>query len=226
MPASRAAISSVSVLIASFALSMAVSSSATLRSKTFFLSSALSNWELQYSTLWSSSSCSCLRVATISPIILITFSKPIFLLRRASEMKSRRAASGRLRTAFRRARAFARNAALLARICTKLEEALGSVFLKRSSASSSLSTLMVSARATSSSARVFLISSHSAVFVSQLFCRPSLNFVSSPSASCVSTRSFSMPEISTPRSPTRVISVSIWACSVATSFFFAAISAS
>merc|ERR1719321_860946 len=63
----------------SLSAAMAVSRSAIVFSSSFFLSSAVSNCVAQYSFFSSSSTCSFFRVSTISSIILITFSKPIFL---------------------------------------------------------------------------------------------------------------------------------------------------
>merc|ERR1719243_225606 len=67
---------------------MAVSRSLMDRSRDFFLSSAASNSFAQYSFLASSSACSVFRVTTISSIILITVSKPIFFPWIANAMKS------------------------------------------------------------------------------------------------------------------------------------------
>mmetsp|Transcript_25631 Transcript_25631/g.59645 ORF Transcript_25631/g.59645 Transcript_25631/m.59645 type:complete len:230 (-) Transcript_25631:837-1526(-) len=203
MPACKAAISSVRVAIPSSALSIAVSSSDTVRSSAFFLSSAESSCTPQYSFLLSSSVCSCFKVATISSIILMTFSKPIFLPVSARAMKSilTRSPWG-VASKRRTSRARLRRAAALSATCTKLAEALGKVFLKSSSASSSLRTLMVSDRVTSSSALVLTRSSHSAVLVEQLFSKLALNSLSARRASSVSVRSFFNCSIFTPRSPT------------------------
>mmetsp|Transcript_40003 Transcript_40003/g.103550 ORF Transcript_40003/g.103550 Transcript_40003/m.103550 type:complete len:207 (+) Transcript_40003:344-964(+) len=175
MPASKAAISWMSVSMPCLAFSMAVPASATVRSKAFFLSSAVSNCAAQYSCLCASSSCSCFSMATMSSHILMTLSKPpaerarLPLRVRASRSSCGRSwASALLRMKRIMPRARARCTEALTLTCTRLAPALGKVFLKRSSASSSFSTLMVSARATSSSARVLERSSHSAVFVLQL----------------------------------------------------------
>eukprot|EP00418_Pyrodinium_bahamense_P070376 CAMPEP_0179098226 /NCGR_PEP_ID=MMETSP0796-20121207/45255_1 /TAXON_ID=73915 /ORGANISM="Pyrodinium bahamense, Strain pbaha01" /LENGTH=73 /DNA_ID=CAMNT_0020795999 /DNA_START=37 /DNA_END=255 /DNA_ORIENTATION=- len=72
----------------------------------------------------------------------------------------------------------------------KLALAEGNVFLKTSRASSSFKTLIVSAKAFNSSARVRLTSSHSSVFVEQLVSSSALNLVSAASDSWVSVKSF------------------------------------
>merc|ERR1719195_2531934 len=64
--------------MASLAFSIAVSKSATACSSSFFLSSAKSNSSAQYSFFASSSACSTSSVATMSSIILMTFSNPTF----------------------------------------------------------------------------------------------------------------------------------------------------
>jgi len=130
------------------------------------------------------------------------------------------------RACWTNANAFALKAELPTWICMKLMLALGNVDLNKSSASSSFNTLMVSAKAVSSSARIPLINSQSPVFVAQLYSNSSLNFSSSDKASLVSSKSFSSAAIFTDSSPIRVISVSICFCRVATSLFFAAIKAS
>merc|ERR1719460_3450369 len=65
---------------------------------------------------------------------------------------------------------------LLTCTCTKLLLAEGNVFLKSSSASSSLSTLMVSASATISLASISLYAAHSAFLSSQFLSRSAKNF--------------------------------------------------
>mmetsp|Transcript_102391 Transcript_102391/g.320147 ORF Transcript_102391/g.320147 Transcript_102391/m.320147 type:complete len:259 (-) Transcript_102391:252-1028(-) len=233
MPASSAAISEVSVVRPSFAASMAVSSSDTARSRAFFLSSLVSSCLAQYSFLCSSSACSFFSASTMPSIILITLSKPpllmAFLPLSASTMKSRLARSrGRAAPSALRSepRARERSADMLEATWTKLALVLGSVFLKSSRASSSFRTLMVSARATNSSARVFDRSSHSAVFVSQLPFSSARNFVSSAREACVSERSDFMFTICTPSSPICVVLLSMDAVSAAVSFVLAAISSS
>mmetsp|Transcript_40514 Transcript_40514/g.104812 ORF Transcript_40514/g.104812 Transcript_40514/m.104812 type:complete len:269 (-) Transcript_40514:784-1590(-) len=224
IPFSSAAISSVAVAMPSFVSSMTVWRSARVRSRAFFLSSDSSNWTPQYSFLVSSSTCSFFRVVTSSSIMVMTFSKPIFLPLSAKEIKSNWGLSTLLEALLMMFRAFAKTAWRFVFSWTKLALALGSVFLKSSSASSSLSTLMVSARATNSSERVFLISSHSAVLEPQLVSSSIANLVSALSEALVSSKSFFIPAISTPRSPTLVISASICSVTVATSFCLAAIS--
>mmetsp|Transcript_44563 Transcript_44563/g.111968 ORF Transcript_44563/g.111968 Transcript_44563/m.111968 type:complete len:261 (-) Transcript_44563:366-1148(-) len=235
MPASRAAISSASEAIASLATATSLSSCDITRSKPFFLSSARSNCSEQYSFLCSSSNCSFLSTSTISSIILMTLSKPPWvraLFPTSAKVRKSRLARSWLRAALRApriassARARSLEAAVDDDTCTRLAPAPGRVFLKRSSASSSLRTLMVSARATSSSALVFLRSSHSAVFVLQLFPSSSLNFRSAANASCVSARSAFICAIATPISPIASVFDSMSVVSASTSFFLAAMSAS
>mmetsp|Transcript_11792 Transcript_11792/g.35279 ORF Transcript_11792/g.35279 Transcript_11792/m.35279 type:complete len:290 (-) Transcript_11792:437-1306(-) len=226
MPAFSAAISSVSVAMSSFAFSMLVSLSEIARDRDFFLSSARSNCSRQYSFLWSSLACSAFRVAIISSTMAMTFSKPIFLPLRASAMRSRRTRCGPFAPcAFSSAaRARARRAPAVVRTSTKLEAALGSVFLKSSSASSSFRSLIVSASALSSSPRVFTRASHSFFFFAQLSSRLARNSLSAASASWVSLRSPFICTRATPSSPTFSIFVSMAAVSTVTSFFFAAMS--
>mmetsp|Transcript_67736 Transcript_67736/g.191972 ORF Transcript_67736/g.191972 Transcript_67736/m.191972 type:complete len:240 (-) Transcript_67736:841-1560(-) len=212
MPASSVAISSERVAIPSSAAAIEWSSFATVRSRAFFLSSEMSSCLPQYSFLLSSSCCSLFRLATMSSIIFMTLSKPPLLraffpdsasARRSSCARSRRPkAPCALRMA---ARARERIANLLVRTCTKLALALGSVFLKSSSASSSLSSLIVSARATSSSERVFDRSSHSADFVAQPLLSSARKFLSSSRDSSVSVRS---SFICTTFTPSSLMSVS------------------
>mmetsp|Transcript_39998 Transcript_39998/g.103532 ORF Transcript_39998/g.103532 Transcript_39998/m.103532 type:complete len:234 (+) Transcript_39998:165-866(+) len=233
MPSPRAAISEVTVAMPSLASSMAVCVSLTVSSRPFFLSPVMSNWAAQFSFLRASSSCSSFSAATRSSISLTTFSKPpwesAFLPVKASAIKSR---AGRWELWARpfRSRIMERARALweeaLKRTCSKLEAAPGSVCLKRSSASSSFKTLMVSARATSSSARVFWRSSHSWVFVEQLDSSSAKNFLSSMRAASVSVRSPCISTMATPSSPICAVFASTAFEQAATSFFLAAISAS
>mmetsp|Transcript_118799 Transcript_118799/g.343559 ORF Transcript_118799/g.343559 Transcript_118799/m.343559 type:complete len:240 (-) Transcript_118799:18-737(-) len=209
IPSCNADISAASFSIEPSSSSMVVCESLMEISSSFFLSSALSNSLLQYSFFASSPFCSFCKLEIISSIMAITFSKPAVLPLNAMAIKSR---AGRLEPLLRRiCSARARCDDALTCTCMKLALALGNVFLKTSSASSSLRTLMVSARATSSSALVFLISSHSCVFVAQPSSSSCLNFLSAASASFVSSRSFAHSASSTPSSPTRVILLSIWA---------------
>merc|ERR1719362_2750995 len=111
-------------------------------------------------------------------------------------------------------------------VCIKLALALGKVFLNRSKASSSFRTLIVSAKATNSSARVFDRSSHSAVFVAQLFSKFAMNSLSAIKAASVSVMSSFISTISMPSSPMRFNFFSISAVKASTSAFFAAIKSS
>mmetsp|Transcript_21020 Transcript_21020/g.68075 ORF Transcript_21020/g.68075 Transcript_21020/m.68075 type:complete len:201 (-) Transcript_21020:315-917(-) len=112
------------------------------------------------------------------------------------------------------------------RSCTKLVPVLGNAFLKRSKASSSLRTLMVSAKATSSSARVLDRISHSCVLVPQLLSSSFRNFLSSEYVAEVSERSSFNCTMATPSSPICVVFASTVAVKAWTSFVFAAIKAS
>mmetsp|Transcript_36669 Transcript_36669/g.104353 ORF Transcript_36669/g.104353 Transcript_36669/m.104353 type:complete len:335 (+) Transcript_36669:359-1363(+) len=123
-------------------------------------------------------------------------------------------------------RACARWEAAVTRSCTKLAPWPGRVFLKRSKASSSLRTLMVSAKATSSSARVLERSSHSCVFVPQLLSSSCKNFLSSEYVAEVSERSSFSCTMATPSSPICVVFTSTVAVRAATSFVFAEVRAS
>mmetsp|Transcript_107900 Transcript_107900/g.348280 ORF Transcript_107900/g.348280 Transcript_107900/m.348280 type:complete len:206 (+) Transcript_107900:1070-1687(+) len=202
-------------------------------SSSFFLSSIWSNWIAQYSFLASSSDCSFFSTSTMSSHILMTLSKvPLLTARlplRASTRKSKPVflwAPTRFCALCTIANARARSETALVSTCTKLALPLGSVFLKSSSASSSLRTLMVSANATSSSARVFDRASHSAVLVEQLFSSPARNFLSSAKDAAVSSRSSFSCTILIPSSPTCAVFVSMDAPSALTSFVLAAISSS
>mmetsp|Transcript_25340 Transcript_25340/g.80542 ORF Transcript_25340/g.80542 Transcript_25340/m.80542 type:complete len:228 (+) Transcript_25340:828-1511(+) len=204
MPFSSAATSSVRVAMAPFASSMALPRSEAARSSSFFLSSFLSSSSSQYAFFWSSPTCSFPSRATMPSIMARTFSKLTFFPRRASARKSRRGSARLLwpRLLAARARSACRLTSLpLALVCSR--EGLGSVFLKSSRASSSLRILMVSARATSSSARVFCTTSHSALFFSQFLSRSARNCLSSASDLVVSSRSAFRASISRPVCPWR-----------------------
>mmetsp|Transcript_95725 Transcript_95725/g.189757 ORF Transcript_95725/g.189757 Transcript_95725/m.189757 type:complete len:435 (-) Transcript_95725:252-1556(-) len=204
IPSTRAAISSVKVSIIPLVSSRAAPRSSTLRSKDFCLSSVASNSDSQYTFFSSSAFCSSARIATISSIIPITLSNvPPDLPCNARAMKSRRGsgillfALAACKTAIaRRFRFWA-----LSLVCRK--EALGSVFLNKSRASSSLRILMVSAIASNSSARVLVLSAHSASFVEQPFASSAKNFLSSARAFAVSSISSFISVISRPTCATR-----------------------
>mmetsp|Transcript_98088 Transcript_98088/g.259057 ORF Transcript_98088/g.259057 Transcript_98088/m.259057 type:complete len:235 (+) Transcript_98088:680-1384(+) len=233
MPASKAAISSVSVLIPSLASAMEASSSAILRSKAFFESSVWSNSSSQYSFLLWSSNCSFLRISTISLHITMTLSKApwvsAFFPLKARAIMSR--AGLNFLSAFLcieriMPKASARWDKAVTRSCTKLVPVLGNAFLKRSKASSSLRTLMVSAKATSSSARVFWRNSHSCVLVLHDDSSSALSFWFSMRAASVSDKSFFISTMDTPSSPICAVFSSMVFDSAAISFFLATISAS
>mmetsp|Transcript_171742 Transcript_171742/g.550470 ORF Transcript_171742/g.550470 Transcript_171742/m.550470 type:complete len:220 (+) Transcript_171742:1-660(+) len=217
----------------SLASSMPVSVSLMVRSRPFFLSSPASSWSAQYDFLCSSSNCSCFIMAIISSISLTTLSKPpwerAFLPVRVNAIRSR---VGRCACSTRclksriieSARAFWEEA--LTRSCSKLEAVLGSVFLNRSKASSSFKTVMVSAKATSSSARVFWRNSHSCVLVLHDDSSSALSFWFSMRAASVSDKSFFISTMDTPSSPICAVFSSMVFDSAAISFFLATISAS
>mmetsp|Transcript_5108 Transcript_5108/g.11327 ORF Transcript_5108/g.11327 Transcript_5108/m.11327 type:complete len:256 (-) Transcript_5108:13-780(-) len=85
---------------------------------------------------------------------------------------------------------------------------------------------MVSEIATSSSARSLEMLSHSASLDLQLASMSARNFLSSASASSVSSRSWDISAMLTPSLPMRVLFSSMAAVCAAISFFFAAMSAS
>mmetsp|Transcript_117899 Transcript_117899/g.313667 ORF Transcript_117899/g.313667 Transcript_117899/m.313667 type:complete len:205 (-) Transcript_117899:464-1078(-) len=165
-------------------------------------------------------------------IIFMTFPKPTCFEPSASSRRPMPGCESRALllacapAARRTERARARTDAAFACSWTKLALALGSVFLNSSRLSSSFNTLIVSARATSSSALVAFTSSHSLVLVSQPVFSWAKNCVSSDRESFVSFKSALMLAISTPSSPMRLLSASIWTVSKATSFFFAPMRAS
>mmetsp|Transcript_4652 Transcript_4652/g.10529 ORF Transcript_4652/g.10529 Transcript_4652/m.10529 type:complete len:265 (+) Transcript_4652:35-829(+) len=229
IPASKAFISSANATRPSSALAIAASACATLRSWPFLASSVTSSSLPQYSFLLSSSTCSFLSKSTIPSIILTTFSKPPFLPLRAKAKRSRRGRKERstpraaLWTA---AKARARTAAVLPWICMKLAVGLGSVDLKRSRASSSLRTLIVSANAASSSLRVFMCSSCSVALVMQPVFNSARNFLSSSKAASVSLSSSLSATISTANSPIFLVFASMAAMRADTSLVLAAMSSS
>mmetsp|Transcript_52877 Transcript_52877/g.112887 ORF Transcript_52877/g.112887 Transcript_52877/m.112887 type:complete len:264 (+) Transcript_52877:834-1625(+) len=223
MPTSRALMSSFRASIELANSPMTVSISLIDNSKAFCLSSASSNLVLQNSFLLSSSLCSFFKFTTISSTMAMTFSKPTFLPLKAKESKSN---SGlldflaALRTTFR-----ARLRVALEETCTckKLSSSgAGKAFLKISRASSSFKTLMVSARATVSSARAFLTSSHSASLVLQPSASSAWNFWSSARVSLVFSRSSPVSATSTPMVPMRSMRSSICCCKDESSFCLAA----
>merc|ERR1711862_839411 len=152
--------------------------------------------------------------------------EPLFLLLRASRIESicTRCEDGRRRISLSMETALAFKVAVETCNCKKLDPAAGSVFLKSSKASSSLRILMVSDSASSSSARVLQIWSHSCCLVPQLFSRSAWNFVSCSRASLVSVRSPFISTMLTETSPWRTLFSPMDAVSAATSLVFADIS--
>mmetsp|Transcript_86826 Transcript_86826/g.202074 ORF Transcript_86826/g.202074 Transcript_86826/m.202074 type:complete len:205 (-) Transcript_86826:680-1294(-) len=161
-------------------------------------------------------------------IIFKTLSKPpwlnAFLPANAKAIISKPARSPALLALkpHKRASAWLRLDSAFVFTCTKLAAVLGRVFLKRSSASSSFKTLIVSASATSSSALVFLRSSHSDFLLSHSSLRLAKNLVSSARAASVSESSSLSCTIFTPSSPTCPVFSSTAAESAATSLLLAA----
>mmetsp|Transcript_14841 Transcript_14841/g.39594 ORF Transcript_14841/g.39594 Transcript_14841/m.39594 type:complete len:223 (+) Transcript_14841:790-1458(+) len=197
MPFRRALISSARVAMLSSVSSIAFSRSLSLMSSTFFSSSAVSSSFSQYAFFASSEACSSPSSATMLSIILRTLSKLLAPPRSAREMSATRGSW--LLTLSRAFKAAVCTSLLVT--CSCISVGVGRVFLKSSKASSSLRILMVSARARSSSVRVFERSSHSAVFVSQPFSSSAKNFLSASRAFAVSSKSSFMLTISTASSP-------------------------
>mmetsp|Transcript_95563 Transcript_95563/g.275332 ORF Transcript_95563/g.275332 Transcript_95563/m.275332 type:complete len:280 (+) Transcript_95563:802-1641(+) len=226
MPASRALISSVVVSMPSLASAITVDKSSIDRCSSFCLSSAVSNCLAQYSFLSSSSVCSFFSVPTSSSTSWMTFSKPTLRPRKASEMKSkpRRPAprGARARAAAKSSLACERIEAAVTCTCMKLSPGLGKVFLNKSSASSSLRILTVSANATISWARVFFSSSWIFSFSSQFFSRSAAKALSCSRPSAVSSTSFFISAMRMPTSDDRASFSSIVFDNAATSFFLAA----
>mmetsp|Transcript_1896 Transcript_1896/g.4450 ORF Transcript_1896/g.4450 Transcript_1896/m.4450 type:complete len:255 (+) Transcript_1896:776-1540(+) len=229
MPACSVLISSASVAMVSAWSSTDASKSSMLCASPFALSSTLSICFRQYSRLPSSSVCSCASSAIMSSTILITFEKSTFPPCKTS---SRNRISGSAavllppfpRRACRAAMARRCTRSRSAANCKKLE--LGKAFLKRSSASSSLRILMVSWIATSSCARSFFLSSHSACLLSQFCVRSFRNFWSWIKIASACVRSCFMRTTCTCKSPTRATFFSIDLLKVFTSFLLAAMRSS
>mmetsp|Transcript_153496 Transcript_153496/g.286132 ORF Transcript_153496/g.286132 Transcript_153496/m.286132 type:complete len:200 (-) Transcript_153496:622-1221(-) len=144
--------------------------------------------------------------------------------------KAMKSSSGRRPRAWRFASAILARAccfcmATFTFICNK-ELAPGRVFLNISSASSSLRIFIVSANATCSSARSFISASCSSFFVAQFVSKSFRNLVSSSNAFSVSFKSSFICTISTPKSPTRTVFVSIAVVRLLISFSLAAINSS
>mmetsp|Transcript_84053 Transcript_84053/g.235508 ORF Transcript_84053/g.235508 Transcript_84053/m.235508 type:complete len:270 (+) Transcript_84053:789-1598(+) len=230
MPFSNAAISSVSWAMDSSAAAMAASRSDTFRSSSFFLSSLVSSVVTQYSFFVSSSACSVFSDTIISSMSLMTFSKPTFLPWSAKKMVSKRARSetpAKRKPSFNSATARALVLLALTCVCRKLlAPGLGNVALKSSRASSSFKTLIVSAKATNSSARSLQRASHSVFFFSQPSSKFAMNFWSAARASCVSSRSFAFSARAMPSSATRAVFFSMAWLASSFSFVFAAMSSS
>mmetsp|Transcript_76668 Transcript_76668/g.119801 ORF Transcript_76668/g.119801 Transcript_76668/m.119801 type:complete len:297 (+) Transcript_76668:57-947(+) len=225
MPSSSASISEASVAIPSFVSAIDLDKSDTANSNSFALSSVASIVVSQYSFFSSSEICSFLRSATISSIIVNTFSKLTFLPLSASAMRFTRKSPFSPRPACCKATnarfftdcPFAAN-------CNRA--GVGSVFLNNSSASSSLSSLIVSAIASNSSARTLVLTAHSSSLVLQFFSKSFRKASSSIRLLVVSSRSSFWVTSCTPSSPMRVILLSIDFVKELISLVFAAINSS
>mmetsp|Transcript_81984 Transcript_81984/g.219345 ORF Transcript_81984/g.219345 Transcript_81984/m.219345 type:complete len:280 (-) Transcript_81984:515-1354(-) len=201
--------------------SMCASCPSILCCNSFSLSSVWSISFLQYATFASSSVCSTFRFCTISSISFMTLSKFCFFPDRANAIKSNLGSEWLFITDRRRSRAWCRVARVLVCSCIK-DSPEGNVFLNISRASSLFNTLMVSASARSSSARVFLISSYSFALVSQ-FLASSAEYPSSSSRVLfVSSKSFFNTVMCTASCPARSVfsSIASWAARI--SLFLAA----
>mmetsp|Transcript_74187 Transcript_74187/g.208264 ORF Transcript_74187/g.208264 Transcript_74187/m.208264 type:complete len:293 (-) Transcript_74187:685-1563(-) len=221
MPATRAPIAARTSCKASFVSEMNVRTSLTLRSATFNSSSVLSISLLQNSFLSSSVCCSFFKSVTRASTLARTWSKPFFWPRRASSRKTMRRSF--LLAFFSTALAFFFADLPESSTCKKLAGGwfLASVFLKRSSASSSLNILTVSASATFSSANVLPKSCHSAFFCSHAALSCARNFLSSAKPSVVSSSSLATVAFCTASSPARPVFSSMAAVAAAISFRFA-----
>mmetsp|Transcript_75415 Transcript_75415/g.233995 ORF Transcript_75415/g.233995 Transcript_75415/m.233995 type:complete len:288 (+) Transcript_75415:795-1658(+) len=220
MPFSRAVISSVSVSTMALASFVAFSRSEMPSSRDFNSSSVLSSWDSQYAFLSSSVFCSLSNNVSILSIIARTFSKFTFRPRNATSIRSTRGSCDAtpLRcAAFNTSRASPRSCLYVTAVC---KNELGNVFLNRSSESSLFRILMVSASATSSSARAFCTADHSFFFFSHVFARFARNCWSFARDSVVSSRSSFNVSISTPSSPTRSVfdSMAFWLVAISFSF--------
>mmetsp|Transcript_18589 Transcript_18589/g.48909 ORF Transcript_18589/g.48909 Transcript_18589/m.48909 type:complete len:411 (+) Transcript_18589:1121-2353(+) len=151
-----------------------------------------------------------------------TLSKLTFFPRIAKEMRSRRKSCAL--PPFRARRAWC-NTSLL-EYCTWMKLDAGMAFLNKSKASSSLRTLMVSARAMSSSALVFTISSHSPPRLPQSVSKVCRKAASSLRVFLESSRSSAAPTSSMPTSPRRAVFVSTADLRAAISFSLASMRAS
>mmetsp|Transcript_1965 Transcript_1965/g.5245 ORF Transcript_1965/g.5245 Transcript_1965/m.5245 type:complete len:274 (+) Transcript_1965:740-1561(+) len=224
---SASVISTVSAAIFSSALAIAVSVSDAACPSSLILSSVESIVISQYSFFSESSVCSFFNELTIASIMLMTFSKPTFLPRRASTKKFSRVCFGFAARAFcKRLRARDLTAAPLTSTCSKLALGAASVFLNNSKASSSFNTFTVSVSATSSSLRIFTRASYSAVFVEQPAFRSASIFLSSSRLPAMSSKSAFICTTDMPSSPTRASFCSMARVRASISFVFAAISAS
>mmetsp|Transcript_43558 Transcript_43558/g.68970 ORF Transcript_43558/g.68970 Transcript_43558/m.68970 type:complete len:298 (+) Transcript_43558:737-1630(+) len=222
MPSSSASISEASVAIPSFVSAIDLDKSDTANSNSFALSSVASIVVSQYSFFSSSEICSFLRSATISSIIVNTFSKLTFLPLSAREMRLRRKSVVLLCSRTAKARD------LIARplSATWIKAGVGSVFLNSSSASSSFRIFIVSAMAKTSSARILQRTAHSSSLVLQFFSKSFKKFASSTRLFDVSSKSSFCVTTATPSSPTFAIFVSISFVKALISFVFAATSPS
>mmetsp|Transcript_32791 Transcript_32791/g.78969 ORF Transcript_32791/g.78969 Transcript_32791/m.78969 type:complete len:238 (+) Transcript_32791:1022-1735(+) len=146
----------------------------------------------------------------------MTFSKPPFLPCRAIKITSTLTERGSFLNC---SLIFPRISLSLVRTCNKLGE--GRVFLNSSKASSEFNSLIVSAMATNSCARVALASSCSFALVLQSSAKPDKKVSSAPLEVSVSLRSFFSTVICTARSPARAVLSSMASVAAAISLFLA-----
>mmetsp|Transcript_31253 Transcript_31253/g.49909 ORF Transcript_31253/g.49909 Transcript_31253/m.49909 type:complete len:299 (-) Transcript_31253:673-1569(-) len=225
IPSSSASISEANVAMLSLRSSIAFPRSDTVSSNSFKSSSVLSMVFSQYSFFSSSAVCSLPSSTTMSSIIFKTLSKLTFLPLSASAMRFTRKSPFSPRPACCKATnarfftdcPFAAN-------CNRA--GVGSVFLNNSSASSSLSSLIVSAIASNSSARTLVLTAHSSSLVLQFFSKSFRKASSSIRLLVVSSRSSFWVTSCTPSSPMRVILLSIDFVKELISLVFAAINSS
>mmetsp|Transcript_76663 Transcript_76663/g.119785 ORF Transcript_76663/g.119785 Transcript_76663/m.119785 type:complete len:297 (+) Transcript_76663:718-1608(+) len=206
IPSSSAAISEASVEMLSLRSSIALPRSDTVSSNSFRSSSFLSMVFSQYSFFSSSAVCSLPSKTTMSSIIFKTFSKLTFLPLRARLIKfSRKSFWAPLLAKAASACSFT----CFAFVFNCNNDGVGRVFLKSSSASSSLSSFTVSARANNSSARTLQRTAHSSSLVLQFFSKSFKKTSSAARLFAVSSRSSFWLARSTPSSPICAILLSI-----------------
>mmetsp|Transcript_50856 Transcript_50856/g.111366 ORF Transcript_50856/g.111366 Transcript_50856/m.111366 type:complete len:253 (-) Transcript_50856:698-1456(-) len=203
--------------MASWACSIFASSVLIALTETFSSSSALSSSCSQYVFFSSSSLCSLFKLLIIPLINLLTFSKPTFLPRSANDT-SARYGDCRARLDFRASSACALISAAELSTCSNDSCDNVSVFLNSSVESSSFKTLIVSARAASSSCRVADSTSKSFSAFAHFSFSVRANCLSCSRVFSVSLRSSLVSTNETASSPTRPVFTSTAASAAAISF--------